>query len=106
MSGDSLEWQARLKDLSKTEPGVYITRLPASPVEYLQDYRAMALKVFSREHPPVRFPLNQELVDAFKTKIKMRGGDKGYVLTGGMPPGMFSMNGMDNMKMLTMMHGL
>ncbi len=102
MSGDSLEWQARLKDLSKTEPAVYITRLPASPIEYLQDYRAMALKVFSREHPPVRFPLNQDLVEAFKTKIKMRGG------AGGMPPGMFSMNGMhmDNMKMLTMMHGL
>ena len=106
MSGDSLEWQARLKDLYKTEPGVYITRLPASPVEYLQDYRAMALKVFSREHPPVRFPLNQELVDAFKTKIKMRGG------AGGMPlPGMFSManmkmDGMANMKMLTVMHGL
>ncbi len=64
--------KARLKQLYKGEPLEYIQLLPAAPVEYLQQYRPMALQMFSREHPPVACPLNDAAVDMIRSKINMR----------------------------------
>ena len=68
--------QARQKKLAKnlldTPDMVYIERLPATPRLLLDQYPEVALKVFSRENPPVASPLDAAAVGMWRNRIKMR----------------------------------
>ena len=82
--------KARVKQLYRKEPVVYIQALPATPAEFVRQYRDFALTVFSREEPPVSCPLNMMMVEAIRSRINMRGGKAGRSIALAMAGGPFT----------------
>ena len=80
----------RVKQLYRKEPVVYIQALPATPAEFVRQYRDFALTVFSREEPPVSCPLNMVMVEAIRSRINMRGGKAGRSIALAMAGGPFT----------------
>ena len=76
-----------MKQLYKVDPAEYIVTLPPTPAQFLREHRALALKLFSREEPPVAMPLCKMSVDAMRGRIVMRGrsSDCQQMLMGGGP---------------------
>jgi hypothetical protein len=76
--------KVRLKQLYKAEPETFLQQLPASPAQLAREHLQLALKIFSREDPPIPCPLNTMLMDRVRQRIQMRpGGGRKKTVFGG-----------------------
>ena len=81
--------KSRLKQLYKSEPPVFIQKLPASPGQFVAEHRDFALTLFSREDPPVSCPLSAAAMEGVKSRVNMRGGKNKGSAVGLAPAGGF-----------------
>ena len=76
--------KTRLKQLYRVEPETWLQQLPATPAQLAREHLPLALKIFSREDPPIPCPLNTMLMDRVRQRVQMRpGGGRKKTLFGG-----------------------
>jgi hypothetical protein len=76
--------KTRLKQLYRAEPETFLQQLPATPAQLAREHLPLALKIFSREDPPIPCPLNTMLMDRVRQRIQMRpGGGRKKTVFGG-----------------------
>ena len=76
--------KTRLKQLYRVEPETFLQQLPATPAQLAREHLPLALKIFSREDPPIPCPLNTMLMDRVRERVHMRsGGGRRKILFGG-----------------------
>ena len=76
MQGVFENGKTRLKQLYRSEPAVFLARLPPTPAQLLRECPIMALNLYAGGRLPVTCRLNQDLVNSVMSRIQMRGGKK------------------------------